>query len=241
MQQDETDLEDKRDCDTIKRSSENYDYVARTYKDINTIQSQINRRGEPVDIFNPFKRNRASMKFDYRREACEPRSRNTVRQAHDCRKTYLFVYNLMMFIGFLFVFLVLIIKAISRTLADDTIEAACSIIKLLTFIQYLEFFHSIFGLVPGGAFMSFAQVTGRLIVILFLGQSDIRINSEPFAFYLISVWSAIEIVRYPFYALRVFSVNIEPLTWLRYSLFLPLYPLGGFCECKLSRVNLTNN
>ena len=46
-------------------------------------------------------------------------------------------------------------------------------------------------------------------------------------------WSSIEVFRYPFYALRVFKVDIYPITWARYTLFYPLYPLGGFSEAMV--------
>jgi very-long-chain (3R)-3-hydroxyacyl-CoA dehydratase len=39
-----------------------------------------------------------------------------------------------------------------------------------------------------------------------------------------------EIVRYPWYALGSAGINLRWLTWLRYSLFIPLYPIGVACE-----------
>lgn len=78
--------------------------------------------------------------------------------------------------------------------------------------------------------MPFLQVSGRLLVNTFLTHPEIRLDSAPYAHYLFMVWSSIEIFRYSFYALRVFKVDIYFLTWCRYTLFIPLYPMGGFCE-----------
>merc|ERR1712046_197518 len=39
-------------------------------------------------------------------------------------------------------------------------------------------------------------------------------------------WCITEVVRYLFYALGVVGLKIPPVTWLRYSMFPILYPLG---------------
>lgn len=135
-----------------------------------------------------------------------------------------------MFVMFLKVYIVLLIKGISGTIDDDIVEGAAFIIKILTYTQLLETLHPILGLVPGGPFMPFLQVVGRLLVNEFLRNTEVRLDSGPYVQYLFVVWSSIEIFRYSFYALRVFKVNIQLLTWCRYTLFLPLYPMGGLCE-----------
>lgn len=179
-----------------------------------------------IDKLNPFK-----MKYDYRKDTVEMRnSKNTARNALDAKKTYLFLYNLVMFIMFLKVYIVLLIKGVSGTVDDDIVQGAAFIIKVLTYTQLLESIHPMLGLVPGGPLMPFTQVVGRLLVNLFLSEEAIRLDSAPYAHYLFVVWSSIEIFRYSFYALRVFKVDLYPLKWCRYTLFIPLYPMGGLCE-----------
>jgi very-long-chain (3R)-3-hydroxyacyl-CoA dehydratase len=159
--------------------------------------------------------------------------KNTVKHASNYRKTYLFLYNLMMFVMFLMVNLIALIKGLTGSMDDDSVRGAAFIIKILTYTQLLETVHPILGLVPGGPMMPFLQVIGRLLVNHFLTDPTIRMNSAPYAHYLFIVWSSIEIFRYSFYALRVFNVDIYPLTWCRYTLFMPLYPMGGFCEAQI--------
>lgn len=184
------------------------------------------------------------MKYDYRREATRSASdgagassidsgRNTARHALDYKKTYLFLYNVLLFVMFLMVNMILTIKVISGTIDDDSVNGAAHIIKLLTYTQLLESIHPILGLVPGGPMMPLLQVFGRIVVNIFLTDPVIRISSAPYAHYLFIVWSCIEIFRYSFYALRVFRVEIYPITWCRYTLFMPLYPMGGFCEARV--------
>merc|ERR1719253_1783710 len=43
---------------------------------------------------------------------------------------------------------------------------------------------------------------------------------------LILAWSVTEVVRYLYYGLNILGLDIAPLTWLRYSTFLLLYPIG---------------
>lgn len=190
-------------------------------------------------LSNIFKRNNtinqsSRMKHDYRKDTVAvDNSKNIARHALDAKKTYLFLYNLVMFIMFLKVYIVLLVKGLSGTVDDDVVQGAAFIIKVLTYTQLVESIHPMLGLVPGGPLMPFTQVIGRLLVNHFLSEPEIRLDAAPYAHYLFVVWSSIEIFRYSFYALRVFKVNIYPLTWCRYTLFLPLYPCGGFCEAMV--------
>ncbi|KAH7436666.1 hypothetical protein KP509_05G030200 [Ceratopteris richardii] len=42
-------------------------------------------------------------------------------------------------------------------------------------------------------------------------------------------WSLIEVIRYPQYALSTIGLCPRWLTWLRYTAFIPLYPIGAWC------------
>ena len=43
---------------------------------------------------------------------------------------------------------------------------------------------------------------------------------------MVFAWSITEVVRYLFYALNLLGVEVYPVKWLRYSMFVVLYPLG---------------
>ena len=43
---------------------------------------------------------------------------------------------------------------------------------------------------------------------------------------MLLAWCLTEVVRYSFYAVNLFNVNVQLLTWLRYTLFIVLYPMG---------------
>ena len=39
-------------------------------------------------------------------------------------------------------------------------------------------------------------------------------------------WCLVEIFRYSYYAVNLINVNLSILTWMRYTLFIILYPMG---------------
>ena len=49
---------------------------------------------------------------------------------------------------------------------------------------------------------------------------------------LVVCWSAVEVVRYPYYIVQTYELYFPRLMWARYSLWVPLYPLGILCEGK---------
>jgi hypothetical protein len=55
---------------------------------------------------------------------------------------------------------------------------------------------------------------------------------------MVLAWSITEVVRYAFYALNLLNLVPQPLTYLRYSTFLALYPLGAGAEAWSSFVTL---
>lgn len=47
--------------------------------------------------------------------------------------------------------------------------------------------------------------------------------------------------RYPYYMLSCIGIEWKPLTWLRYTVWIPLYPLGGLAEGMSKNGSLINN
>lgn len=147
-----------------------------------------------------------------------------------CKNGYLFVYNSVMLVLFFKVHSNLLYHMSHGSIDDAKVEQIARLVKLLTYTQLMESIHPMLKLVPGGPMMPFLQVIGRLLVNYFLSESDIRLAAFPYAHRLFLVWSTIEIFRYCYYALRIVGLSLGVIAWCRYSLFIPLYPMGGFCE-----------
>lgn len=51
---------------------------------------------------------------------------------------------------------------------------------------------------------------------------------------MLLAWSLTEVIRYTYYATSLLGIKIRALDWLRYTTFLPLYPLGAASEAFIS-------
>ncbi|KAL6437589.1 hypothetical protein ACFW04_004192 [Cataglyphis niger] len=150
----------------------------------------------------------------------------------DLTKVYLVIYNLCQFVGFIYVLAVMGIRY-SRDGPDfmkETYAAVGSPLKFIQLLQFLEVMHPLFGYTKSSTLVSFLQVGGRGFVLFLMIDAEPRMQTKPVVFYLFLIWSIIEIVRYPYYITQLLKIEISFLTWLRYTLWIPLYPLGFVCE-----------
>lgn len=148
------------------------------------------------------------------------------------RTVYLIFYNLCQFIGFLYIMTVLAIRYYrdgGESMAG-TYVAIGNALKFVQILQYLEVMHPMFGYTKGSMLMPFLQISGRNFVLFVMIEAEERMQTKPVIFYLVLMWTAIELIRYPFYITQLLKRNIRLLTWLRYTIWIPLYPLGILCE-----------
>ncbi|XP_034833482.1 very-long-chain (3R)-3-hydroxyacyl-CoA dehydratase [Maniola hyperantus] len=150
----------------------------------------------------------------------------------DYKKVYLVIYNLFQFIGFTYVLSVMAVRyaKLEYDSVADTYEHVGAAMKFLQLMMYLEVMHPIFGYTKGGALVPFLQVSGRAFVLFAMIEAEPRMQTKPVVFYLFLLWSTVEIVRYPYYISLLYKKEIYILTWLRYTMWIPLYPLGVLCE-----------
>lgn len=151
----------------------------------------------------------------------------------DAKAIYLFLYNLFQFIGYLFIFIVLGISYY-RDGFNDSVEKAFrnvgNAMKFCQLLQYLEVMHPMFGYTKGSPLYPFLQVNGRNFILFCMVDAEVRIQTKPVILLLFLCWSIIECVRYPYYVLSLLKFEIGIVTWLRYTLWIPLYPIGAFLE-----------
>ncbi|RZF49265.1 hypothetical protein LSTR_LSTR002886 [Laodelphax striatellus] len=150
----------------------------------------------------------------------------------DMKKVYLVLYNLSQFVFYIYIFVVMSVRYAKENVDSmpGTYDAVGTVMKFCQLIQFLEVMHPLFGYTTGSTCIAFAQVTGRAAILFVMIDAEPRMQSKPVVFYLFLIWSIIEIVRYPFYIAQIFKLNVSFLTWLRYSVWIPLYPLGILCE-----------
>ncbi|KAG2618783.1 hypothetical protein PVAP13_3NG141315 [Panicum virgatum] len=90
----------------------------------------------------------------------------------------------------------------------------------------LETVHATIGLVPTAPLLAFLQWGGRTHFVLAVVRQIPEVQSSPSVFITFMAWSISEVIRYSHYALTTLKVCPSWLTYLRYTAFIPLYPIG---------------
>ncbi|XP_062290367.1 very-long-chain (3R)-3-hydroxyacyl-CoA dehydratase-like [Scomber scombrus] len=125
------------------------------------------------------------------------------------KKGYLFMYNLVQFLGFSWIFVNMTVRLF--ILGQGWCLSA----------------HK------PGIFLFFSVVTkvaGRNVILFVIFGSLEDMQNKSVVFFVFYLWSTIEIFRYPFYMLACIGTEWKLLTWMRYSIWIPLYPLGVIAE-----------
>jgi len=104
---------------------------------------------------------------------------------------------------------------------------------ILQCLVFLEIAHIIFGFVNRSGINIFQVIHCKVIrrchviiaLLLFLETSDLLGVGI-----MLSLWGVLDCIRYPYYALHIWKMSPAFLTWLRYSEFIVLYPIGFASE-----------
>lgn len=102
--------------------------------------------------------------------------------------------------------------------------------KFVQLLQFLEVIHPLLGYTKTNILMSLMQVGSRSFVLFVLIEGEKRMQTKSIVFYLFIVWSVVELIRYLYYITQLLNVEIYFLTWLRYTIWIPLFPLVVICE-----------
>uniref|UniRef100_A0A3P8RL03 Very-long-chain (3R)-3-hydroxyacyl-CoA dehydratase n=1 Tax=Amphiprion percula TaxID=161767 RepID=A0A3P8RL03_AMPPE len=148
------------------------------------------------------------------------------------KKGYLFMYNLVQFLGFSWIFVNMTVRLfiLGQDSFYDTFHTTADMMYFCQMMAVLEVVNPLLGLVKTGFFPAMIQVAGRNVILFVIFGSVEEMQNKPVVFFVFYLWSTIEIFRYPFYMLACINTEWKLLTWLRYSLWIPLYPLGVIAE-----------
>ncbi|XP_056137602.1 very-long-chain (3R)-3-hydroxyacyl-CoA dehydratase [Lampris incognitus] len=177
---------------------------------------------------------------DAEMELCEEeerKSRITAARDHEDRALsfkpgFLFIYNLVQFLGYSWIFFNMTVRLFifGQDSLYDTFHTISDVMFFCQILAAIEVLNAAFGVVKTGVFPTLVQVLGRNFILFIIFGSLEEMHNKPVVFFVFYLWSAIEIFRYPFYMLCCFETEWKALTWLRYTLWIPLYPLGGVAE-----------
>ncbi|XP_045592137.1 very-long-chain (3R)-3-hydroxyacyl-CoA dehydratase hpo-8 [Procambarus clarkii] len=139
---------------------------------------------------------------------------------------YLIFYNIFLSLGWLIV----LIQATHHLVFEGSLtglwDSTSSVLKIFQTLAVLEIVHSAVGLVPSSVMMVIPQVFSRLIVLWPVLCTFPNTHTSLGLPLLLIAWSVTEVIRYSFYFLNVLKQVPHMLTFLRYTLFIVLYPVG---------------
>ena len=175
-------------------------------------------------------------------------------RVQEFKTAYLFLYNLFQFVGFIYLFVIFIIHFFKEgpgkfsifsyrndqhfdfyfSPSPETIKTIYpslrNTIKFLNLMQILEIINPLVGYTTGSALLPAIQLSGRTFFIFLLIDRQEEMQAHYATFYLLLVYTLSELLRYPYYMLHIYKVNIRLVTWVRYTAWMLLYPLGFLFE-----------
>ncbi|CAG2109936.1 unnamed protein product [Medioppia subpectinata] len=141
-------------------------------------------------------------------------------------KLYLFCYNLIQFFGWSYGLVVVVSGVAAKGNFTGVYEWVRTSVSIFQTLQLIEVVHCLIRLVPSNAFQTLIQVLSRLIVVWGVLLPVVEARHSLGVPMLLIAWSIAEMTRYLYYALNIYDVVPYALTWLRYTLFIVLYPIG---------------
>lgn len=145
---------------------------------------------------------------------------------------FLLIYNLVQFLGFSWIFVNMTVRVFmfGKDSLYDTFHSMADVMFFCQILASVEVLNAAFGVVKTGVLPTLIQVMGRNFILFIIFGSLEEMRNRPVVFFVFLLWSAIEIFRYPFYMLACLNTEWKTLTWLRYTVWIPLYPLGVLAE-----------
>eukprot|EP01084_Bolivina_argentea_P227908 384995_1 len=146
-------------------------------------------------------------------------------------KPYLKLYNILSSLGWLFILITVIQSAIAGNTGKELWASVSTLLIIVQSAAALEIFHSMFGLVRSPILPTFMQVMSRLLLVWMYMVPTSGANGHWALYLCIGSWSLVEIPRYLFYFIALdysgqpHKIN-STLFFLRYNLFMILYPSG---------------
>ncbi|CAO2839985.1 unnamed protein product [Amaranthus hypochondriacus] len=139
---------------------------------------------------------------------------------------YLFIYNLLQTIGWAIAFWRILIDFSTTHSFNAAFASSGQLICLLQKVAFLEVIHGALGIVPSGVLLPLMQWGGRTHYLLALVGNIVEVQESQSIFVTFVAWSISEVIRYSNYALSCIGKCPYWSTYIRYTLFIPVYPVG---------------
>ncbi|XVE59205.1 hypothetical protein DITRI_Ditri05aG0027000 [Diplodiscus trichospermus] len=139
---------------------------------------------------------------------------------------YLFTYNSLQAVGWTISLFRILTSFVATNSVNGAYASAGDLICLFQTCAFLEVVHGAIGIVPSGVLFPLMQWSGRTHFLLAIVHQIDEVQEFPAVFITFFAWSLSEVIRYSHYALNIFGICPSWLTYLRYTSFIVLYPMG---------------
>lgn len=140
---------------------------------------------------------------------------------------YLKTYNLTLVFGWSYILVKFLQNDFSSTVEANLWQNLKWPVIIFQHAALLEIIHAIVGLVKSNPLLTLFQVGSRIMIVdgvlLAIPYSEISTSGLCLA---LLAWSITEIIRYLYYFMNLNNYVPHVLIWLRYTLFIGLYPIG---------------
>lgn len=140
------------------------------------------------------------------------------------QNSYLIAYNIFLCLAWALFFVYSLVNGMQMD------EVGLLLLNIAQFNAIFEIVHVAMGLVRSPLLTTTVQVFSRIFVLLWINiiplEGQMQIAGISGLHMIIIAWSITEIVRYAYYATQLMDMKVKVLTFLRYTLFIVLYPIG---------------
>lgn len=139
-------------------------------------------------------------------------------------KTYLKLYNLTLAIGWAILLFLYILNGCKLD------EVGLMLLNICQFAAVLEIIHAALKVVSSPVGTTIKQLGSRFMVVVLIdllkSEEYMNVGGITGLHLIMFAWGITEIVRYSFYFSGLIGKEVKLLVFLRYTLFLVLYPMG---------------
>ncbi|XP_055696523.1 very-long-chain (3R)-3-hydroxyacyl-CoA dehydratase 2 [Lutzomyia longipalpis] len=142
-------------------------------------------------------------------------------------KLYLILYNAGQVLGWSWMlYQLLAYYTVDRDSGKTLWEYISLTVIIFQNAAVLEILHAAIGIVPSNVIITTFQVLSRVMVVCGVVMATPTGKVSPGLPLALLAWSVTEIIRYGYYALNLVNTVPRLVTWLRYTTFIALYPIG---------------
>ncbi|WJZ88826.1 hypothetical protein VitviT2T_008093 [Vitis vinifera] len=145
---------------------------------------------------------------------------------HQLANLYLLAYNSLQALGWAVSLSRILSSFLDTRSFNGAYASAGDLVCLLQTVSFLEVVHGAIGLVPSGVLLPLMQWGGRTHFLLAIVRRIVEVQELPSVFITFIAWSISEVIRYSHYALHCMGSCPSCITYLRYTAFILLYPVG---------------